>query len=204
MDCMGGWSISRVGRVAVAAGFLLCAGCFGGDDEGGIGGGGSCTLAQNKCAFGCDVNVGCIECLSDADCGGGKRVCVLGDCQECGRTGSDCATGQACFPKDYKYEDACDSDGDCNGDSPLCDVATSGRRPRSSSNSRIASAIAAIRRLAIMRKCSMLALLNDGRRMLDKKCIVSFSEPRLPLADRSCSRRSRIALTAGQFRKVAA
>lgn len=79
-----------------------------------------CAIGGNKCRYGCTENIGCTECVSNADCGNsGKGACVLGKCQECGPSAA-CAAGEACFPKDFKCQAQCSADSDCPGDAPIC------------------------------------------------------------------------------------
>lgn len=123
--------------VWVIAGTLTCglpAAC--GSDEGaeassaGAASGGAassgsgCTIGGTKCEFGCTPTLGCTECKVNADCKeAGKLVCVLGKCHECD-VRSDCAVGQACFPKDHKCAQACSGNPDCPGDAPICEMGT--------------------------------------------------------------------------------
>lgn len=100
---------------------LLVNACSSSDGSSGGGGDGSCTVGGQKCAGGCDPTLGCIECSSDTQCGSPKPICVLGRCEECG-TSADCGAAARCYPKDFKCDAACASDGECPGDSPHCDV----------------------------------------------------------------------------------
>ncbi len=118
---------SSFGRVVVlrALTILALAGAFSavvpacsGSDGGPSGSG--CAIGGDKCAYGCTANIGCTECVSDADCSdSGKPACALGKCQECG-PGAGCGAAEACFPRDFKCQAQCATDSDCPGDAPIC------------------------------------------------------------------------------------
>lgn len=110
---------------AVLLGSALVALSCGGDEAtGSAGGGPGCSIGGSKCQYGCTASLGCTECATDLDCkDAGKPACVLGKCHEC-EVSADCATGQACFPKDHKCMPACAGDGDCPGDAPICKTDT--------------------------------------------------------------------------------
>jgi hypothetical protein len=75
--------------------------------------GSTCTLTGNRCEFGCDSNLGCVQCRTNADCPpNGGRVCVLGQCAACAVNG-DCGTGEACFPANHTCQTACTANADC-------------------------------------------------------------------------------------------
>src|SRR5262245_60093325 len=102
--------------LALLATSVLAVSC-GGDEDGAGGPGGNgpggCTINGNACQNGCSLDLGCVDCTSDADCGPGAPFCVLGHCEEC-HVSADCGTGQACFPEDHQCHPACADDGDCS------------------------------------------------------------------------------------------
>ena len=96
--------------IMIGGALALTAACGGGDavfgdGNGGNGGSGAglgvddCREAGQTCNDVCDLDLGCVECGSDADCGAGNPICIAGECRECGDN-ADCATGQSCFPED--------------------------------------------------------------------------------------------------------
>src|SRR5882672_9077660 len=112
--------VSRALAFALLAAVLaaLSSACSGGSSS--AGGASGCAVGGNKCVYGCTANLGCTNCVSNADCkDGGKPACVLGQCRECG-PGAGCGAGQACFPRDSKCQTSCAADADCPGDAPLC------------------------------------------------------------------------------------
>lgn len=82
----------------------------------------ACT-ADDKCIYGCSADLGCVQCLTAADCSVDEPHCVLGECRPC-LGASDCEPDQACFPAHHDCDIACSSDDDCGGGEPLCDLAT--------------------------------------------------------------------------------
>lgn len=115
--------------IAVAATFVI-AGVFAAACSSGTNGGSSsnnnndgCTFGGTKCAAGCSETLGCIECSADSMCGAGSPFCVLGRCEEC-NVSADCGTGKTCYPRDHKCGAACTANGDCPGDSPICEPMT--------------------------------------------------------------------------------
>jgi len=97
---------------------LLTASC--GNDSSGA----TCSLGGFACQYGCSPSLGCVQCLSNDDCGPGAPVCVLGVCAACAKN-SDCGTGEACDPSDHQCRTACESNSDCGGERPdLCDPET--------------------------------------------------------------------------------
>ncbi len=104
------------------------AGGLGGAGGAGGAGGGlalpECSENSVACPEECDAQLGCVQCLEDADCMGmAKTKCVGGSCEECAG-GDDCGVMQACFPETHTCEDVCATDNDCNGDAPICDMTT--------------------------------------------------------------------------------
>jgi hypothetical protein len=92
--------------------------------------GGTCSLAGNRCQFGCSDSQGCVECLANTDCPNGAPLCVSGLCVACGTT-ADCNTGQVCEPATHTCANPCTTNANCvggggpgGGDAPTCDVAT--------------------------------------------------------------------------------
>lgn len=80
----------------------------------------NCSLGGQKCAFGCSDSLGCVDCLSDSDCG--ARSCVQGRCEDCA-VSTDCGAGQACFPGSFTCETACTGNADCdNGNANICET----------------------------------------------------------------------------------
>lgn len=72
----------------------------------------------------CDTVLGCVECLTDPDCGAGEPFCFGGKCAAC-RTNSDCGvSAPACYPKDGKCHAACTATTGCDADQKQCDVAS--------------------------------------------------------------------------------
>lgn len=108
--------------------FALAAASCGGSGNSDIGsggpGGGGCTVGGHACQNACSATLGCVECASNADCGGGRPICVRGSCEECSAT-ADCGTGQACYTRDFSCHPACSSNADCNDPGQdLCDTKT--------------------------------------------------------------------------------
>ena len=122
------WRRALAGALALLAAGVLAASC-GGDDGDGSSSASSnlfdeCSFGGSKCQLRCSDSFGCVECVDNSQCGGGKGpACVAGECEECA-TSADCGTGKACFPKDHKCVDQCDDDTDCPGDAPTCIIAT--------------------------------------------------------------------------------
>lgn len=89
----------------------------------------SCTFAGNACEFGCSPSLGCVQCLTNADCEPGAPICdSLGNCSEC-ETSDDCATGQVCEPATHNCAVPCTTSVDCeqnngNDNASICDTAT--------------------------------------------------------------------------------
>lgn len=81
---------------------------------------GDCTIGGKACTFGCVSNVGCAECGVDGDCAATEPYCILGKCVVCSST-SDCATGEACFPRDHRCKTKCSTNANCEKDEPICD-----------------------------------------------------------------------------------
>lgn len=115
--------------VLSTAGVLLTASCGEDEDVGfsGSGGGGGvvggCAVNGAMCPVLCDEQLGCIDCITDADCGAAEPSCIAGECHECGDN-NDCPMGESCFPKDHACEPSCQTSDDCPGDAPICDPAT--------------------------------------------------------------------------------
>jgi hypothetical protein len=111
------------GALALAGAGFLSVACGGSDTGNGSSSNTSdtCSLGGQKCALGCSANLGCVDCTTDAACKAGAPFCVLGKCEEC-KTSADCGTGKACFPRDHTCHPKCTANGDCPGDSPICDV----------------------------------------------------------------------------------
>jgi hypothetical protein len=111
---------------AIAAAMSLAPGCGDADEvvEPGPPGGSSCARGGNACPVLCDSALGCVNCVTDADCGAAQPACVGGECFDCGNN-SHCAMGQSCFPENHECQDSCSDNGDCDsGDAALCDPAT--------------------------------------------------------------------------------
>lgn len=84
----------------------------------------TCTLSGNRCEFDCSQNLGCVECVQNADCATvtGAPLCVLGSCRACAES-ANCATGQVCAPADHVCEAPCTTDANCTDpNAPLCDT----------------------------------------------------------------------------------
>jgi hypothetical protein len=111
------WRTMIMGAFVFAGVALLGASCGGAGSD-------TCTRAGAKCALGCEPNLGCVSCGSNADCGPGAPFCVLGDCEAC-VTSKDCGAGQACFPEHHECRTACASNANCtDSDAPLCNLMT--------------------------------------------------------------------------------
>jgi hypothetical protein len=93
-----------------------------------------CTDGTYKCnaAQKCDPTLGCVECLTNANCppgGAGNanlKVCVLGNCAVCGAD-TDCPTGDVCYPSNHTCHASCLADGGAacgGGRTPICDMTT--------------------------------------------------------------------------------
>src|SRR4051812_48587531 len=122
------WHSVFLGALTLAGMAVLGASCGGSGDATTLGGGGAglggpvgCTRAGEKCALGCEANLGCVECSTAGDCGPGSPFCVLGRCEACGAN-ADCGTGQACFPGDNQCQTKCTANTNCTPDAPLCDT----------------------------------------------------------------------------------
>ncbi|MDQ3262153.1 MAG: hypothetical protein M3Y59_00620 [Myxococcota bacterium] len=72
----------------------------------------SCTGELSLCG-----PKGCAQCLSNADCSGGKPYCVDRWCQACRPGGDDCATGSCNGGQCVK---TCSADHHCSGSTPFC------------------------------------------------------------------------------------
>lgn len=87
----------------------------------------NCSFGRNACEFGCSPDYGCVDCLTNSDCGSGAPICALGRCVDCGANG-DCATGQVCAPATHQCTTGCQADADCTGmamgnnNAPICDA----------------------------------------------------------------------------------
>jgi hypothetical protein len=110
--------------VLVAAPLFWLGACGNDSDEFPIGPApGSCQRGGESCPTLCDPGLGCVDCLTDDDCGAGQPFCVHGECTECS-VNEDCGTGQSCFPENHDCQDACQDSGDCGGGAPICDPMT--------------------------------------------------------------------------------
>jgi Cys-rich repeat protein len=121
------WRRAFAGALALLAAGVLAASCGGddGDDSSSASSNlfGTCSLGGSLCQLRCSEGFGCVECLDNTQCAGGKPACIAGECEVCA-TSADCGTGKACFPKNHTCEDKCAVDGDCPGDAPTCVPAT--------------------------------------------------------------------------------
>ena len=94
------------------------------------GGSGSSHDAGTKCTSGPGappMPPGCVQCLSDSDCGASARHCLNGACVQCA-SAADCSgtSTPACYPATHTCGASCVSDaGACTGFTPYCDM-TSG------------------------------------------------------------------------------
>ncbi len=107
---------------------LGLAGACGGSSATTVGGGpGAGLCGAAKCGSRqCDPTLGCVDCTSDAQCGGGSKFCITGKCESC-RTNVDCGvSAPACWPNDHTCHASCAAPGAqaCPGDAKLCDTAT--------------------------------------------------------------------------------
>ncbi len=81
----------------------------GGSAQGGNAQGGGapndCTVCPNAL---CDADLGCVQCLSGADCQNpAQPVCFFGTCEECG-TNMDCGVAEYCELGGGPYDVDCD------------------------------------------------------------------------------------------------
>ncbi len=86
--------------------------------------GSTCSLAGNRCQFGCNESQGCVECQANTDCPNGAPLCVAGQCVACGTT-ADCNTGQVCEPATHTCANPCTTNANCMGGggiAPTCDA----------------------------------------------------------------------------------
>ncbi len=87
----------------------------------------TCTLAGDRCEFGCSPNLGCVRCQNDTTCVPGAPHCVLGACAQCA-TNSQCGTGQACYPANHTCQPSCTTNADCpqlgGPPAPICNTTT--------------------------------------------------------------------------------
>jgi hypothetical protein len=93
----------------------------------------TCSFSGPGCQYGCSPTLGCVECLSGADCPDNAPVCVpdLGQCGQCAQT-SDCNTGEVCEPATHACAAACTTNNDCTGfggpgggnSATICDTTT--------------------------------------------------------------------------------
>jgi hypothetical protein len=90
------------------------------DGSGPGAGPGGCSVDGKACSVACDDEVGCAACSGDGDCGAAAPFCIAGACKVCDSS-SDCATGQACYPRRHECKPACTSGAACDKDEPLCD-----------------------------------------------------------------------------------
>ncbi|MCA9618759.1 MAG: hypothetical protein KC731_07050 [Myxococcales bacterium] len=113
----------------ILAGLALAPACgdagstFGGGASSPTGGtgAGDCVRNGQQCNFDCTNSLGCVECVTDLDCGNGQPICVAGHCEECG-VSADCAVGESCYPENHECAPSCETNGDCQqDDAPLCD-----------------------------------------------------------------------------------
>ncbi|HEY2516793.1 MAG TPA: hypothetical protein VGI39_38245 [Polyangiaceae bacterium] len=103
-------------------GVALAGACGGSSGNGSIAAGSVCATA-GACANKCDPTLGCVDCLTDADCGGATKFCSAGTCVAC-RTNADCGvSAPACWPGDHRCHASCSAAGSngCNGAEPYCD-----------------------------------------------------------------------------------
>jgi hypothetical protein len=104
----------------------LAAACGGSNGNGSVIGAGSVCANASACPQKCDPNLGCVECLSDADCGGAQKFCVTGACVAC-RGNQDCGvSAPACWPGDHTCHESCSAPGTtgCRNVAPYCNSGT--------------------------------------------------------------------------------
>ena len=95
----------------------------GGLGQGGLGQGGDpCGGCQGGQL--CDPQLGCVDCLTNNDCGAALPVCFNGTCVECA-VNTDCPNNQTCSPVDNQCQPMCQNNADCqNGNANICDPNT--------------------------------------------------------------------------------
>jgi hypothetical protein len=118
------WRRALAGALALLAAGVLAASCGSDGDDNSTSTStnpfGTCNFGGALCQLRCSDSFGCVECIDNSQCGGGKPpACVAGECEECA-TSADCGTGKACFPRDHKCETKCTANGNCPGDAPIC------------------------------------------------------------------------------------
>ena len=95
----------------------------------GSGGESGCTIkgcSQCEAPLVCDLDKGCVECRTNADCGGGKgAICDENRCVECTVDDiSNCPDGSTCFKG--QCDDTCNQPSDCNSSqgcvNPTCAI----------------------------------------------------------------------------------
>ncbi len=115
-------------RMGVVVAVVLAA--CGGRGAGAASGGVTCApdVARARCedGYACDVALGCVECVVDADCvardpGHDRNVCVRGLCASC-HTSADCSDGAVCGPRDHVCTAPCPAAPCAEGET--CDAAS--------------------------------------------------------------------------------
>jgi Cys-rich repeat protein len=99
------------------------AGACAGSSSTNVGGAGSGLCASSCGSRQCDPTLGCVDCTSDAQCGGGDKFCITGKCEAC-RTNADCGvSAPACWPGDHQCHASCAVAGAqaCPGNARICD-----------------------------------------------------------------------------------
>ena len=110
--------------VTVAAGWFALLACSTADQTFDATGG-PCEVAGTTCTVGCDPQMGCVDCRSDADCGAASPICIAGECVAQCQGDADCDGDEQCDPNRGACVE-CLADADCDGDEPLC-ISAAGR-----------------------------------------------------------------------------
>lgn len=102
------------------------AGACGGSTGSNTGGtsSGLCANASSCKSGKCDPTLGCVDCTTDAECGGGNKFCIIGKCEAC-RTNTDCGvSAPSCWPGDHACHASCAVAGAaaCPKDAHICDM----------------------------------------------------------------------------------
>jgi hypothetical protein len=99
---------------ALVLGVMVALGCNNSSDSVGTTKKTGCAISNRECEIACDPNLGCVQCVANADCGAADPVCLYGTCVRCG-TDAHCDGDEVCHLHDYSCAAACTQDSDCQG-----------------------------------------------------------------------------------------